>query len=102
MLDVTGENQVEELVVTAAGVKDNEQGPKTVLGRVDIQQVVSITRDPRDLARRDILVMQDLNAQARIGVNSGGISIAGSNPRSNRSPSMGSRRRTSSASTRAA
>ncbi|MFC3068240.1 TonB-dependent receptor [Phenylobacterium soli] len=83
-IDVTGANEVEELVVTAAGVKDTEQGPKTVLNRVQIQEVVSVNRDPRDLARRDILVAQDLNAGARIGVNSGGVSIAGSNPRYNR------------------
>lgn len=83
-VDLTGANQVEELVVTAAGVKDTEQGPKTVLTRQDIQQVVSVNRDPRDLARRDILVFQDLNSGARIGVNSGGVSIAGSNPRYNR------------------
>jgi outer membrane receptor for ferrienterochelin and colicin len=83
-VDLTGANEVEELVVTAAGVKDTEQGPKTVLTRQDIQEIVSVNRDPRDLARRDILVFQDLNSGARIGVNSGGVSIAGSNPRYNR------------------
>ena len=83
-LDLTGANAVEELVVTAGGVKDREQGPKTVLNRVNIQQVVSVTRDPRDLARRDLLAFQDLNSGARIGVNGGGVSIAGSNPRYNR------------------
>src|SRR6202008_991196 len=57
---------------------------KTVLTRKEIQEVVSVNRDPRDLARRDILVMQDLNSGARIGVNSGGVSIGGSNPRYNR------------------
>lgn len=83
-VDLSGSNEVEELVVTAAGVKDTEQGPKTVLTRQEIQEVVSVNRDPRDLARRDILVFQDLNAGARVGVNGGGISIAGSNPRYNR------------------
>ncbi|WP_394764518.1 TonB-dependent receptor domain-containing protein [Phenylobacterium sp.] len=84
VVDLTGTNEVEALVVTAAGVKDSDQGPKTVLTRQAIQEVVSITRDPRDLARRDILVAQDLNASARLGVNGGGVSIAGSNPRYNR------------------
>lgn len=83
-VDLTGANQVEEVVVTAAGVRDSEQGPKTVLTRKEIQEVVSVNRDPRDLARRDILVMQDLNSGARIGVNAGGVSIGGSNPRYNR------------------
>jgi outer membrane receptor for ferrienterochelin and colicin len=84
-VDLAGANEVEELVVTAAGSKNSEQGPKTVLDRVHIQEVVTITRDPRDLARRDIMVAQDvLGGSARVGVNSGGISIAGSNPRYNR------------------
>jgi outer membrane receptor protein involved in Fe transport len=83
-IDLTGVNEVEAVVVTAAGVKDSDQGPKTVLTRQAIQEVVSVTRDPRDLARRDILVAQDLNSSARLGVNGGGVSIAGSNPRYNR------------------
>jgi hypothetical protein len=83
-VDLTGANEVEEVIVTAAGVKDADQGPKTVLTRQTIQEVVSISRDPRDLARRDMLVAQDLNSGARIGVNGGGVSIAGSNPRYNR------------------
>ncbi len=83
-LDLTGANEVEEVVVTAAGNKDTDQGPKTVLTRQAIQEVVSVTRDPRDLARRDLLVAQDTNSGARIGVNGGGVSIAGSNPRYNR------------------
>ena len=83
-VDLTGANEVEELVVTAAGVKDSEQGPKTVLTRQAIQEVVSISRDPRDLARRDIMVAQDLNSGRGTGVNGGGVSIAGSNPRYNR------------------
>lgn len=84
-VDLAGANEVEELVVTAAGSKNSEQGPKTVLDRVHIQEVASVNRDPRDLARRDIMVFQDLNTGAsRVGVNAGGVSIAGSNPRYNR------------------
>ena len=84
IVDLTGDNVVEAIVVTAAGVKDSDQGPKTVLTRQTIQEVVSISRDPRDLARRDILVAQDLNNGRGTGVNGGGVSIAGSNPRYNR------------------
>jgi len=84
-IDVGGGNAVREVVVTAAaGKKNADQGPKTVLGRVEIQEVVSVNRDPRDLARRDMLVAQDLNSSARLGANGGGVSIAGSNPRYNR------------------
>ncbi len=83
-IDLTGANEVEEVVVTAAGVKDTDQGPKTVLNRQAIQDVVSVSRDPRDLARRDMLVAADLNPTRGAAVNSGGISIAGSNPRYNR------------------
>ena len=43
--------EVEELIVTGSGARNNEQGPKTVLGQQDIQSVVTINRDPRDLAR---------------------------------------------------
>ena len=75
--------EVEELIVTGSGARNNEQGPKTVLGQQDIQSVVTINRDPRDLARRDMLVAQDLSG-GRAGTNSGGVSIAGSNPRYNR------------------
>jgi outer membrane receptor for ferrienterochelin and colicin len=82
-VDLTGANEVEAIVVTAAGVKDSDQGPKTVLNRQAIQEVVTINRDPRDLARRDMLVVQD-TFNGRAGVNGGGISIAGSNPRLNR------------------
>lgn len=75
--------EVEELVVTGTTNRNSDQGPKTVLGAADIASVVSVSRDPRDLARRDILVAQDLSG-ARLGTNGGGISIAGSNPRFNR------------------
>lgn len=75
--------EVAEVVVAGAVSRNQEEGPKTVLARDEIASVVSVSRDPRDLARRDILVAQDLSG-ARLGTNSGGISIAGSNPRFNR------------------
>ena len=75
--------EVAELVVTGAVNRDKDQGPKTVLNAQAIATVVTVNRDPRDLARRDILVAQDLSA-ARTGANASGISIAGSNPRYNR------------------
>jgi len=75
--------EVEAVVVSAASRANNDQGPKTVLNRDDLNSVVAVTRDPRDFARRDILVAQDL-AGSRAGTNGGGISIAGSNPRFNR------------------
>ncbi|OYU71327.1 MAG: hypothetical protein CFE28_15815 [Alphaproteobacteria bacterium PA2] len=75
--------EVEEVVVTASAARNNDQGPKTVLNADAISAVVTVSRDPRDLARRDILVSQDLSG-GRTGANGGGISIAGSNPRFNR------------------
>lgn len=75
--------EVEEVVITGTVVRNNETGPKTVLGSTEIAAVVSVSRDPRDLARRDILVAQDLS-NGRSGTNGGGVSIAGSNPRFNR------------------
>jgi len=74
--------EVEELVVTGT-LRAQDQGPSTTLTSQEIATVVSVSRDPRDLARRDILVSQDLSG-ARSGTNSGGVSIAGSNPRFNR------------------
>lgn len=56
----------------AAGV-----GSSTLLNRDAIDAVVSVNRDIRDLARRDPLVTQNARGD-------GGISIAGSNPRTNR------------------
>ena len=69
---------VEEVtaVDVVAGRRDYTQGPKTVLSADDIQSVVTITRDVRDIARRDALVSQDVSG-ARSGANQGGISIAG-------------------------
>ena len=77
-------NAVEEVVIAAAtGRSNSDQGPKTVLNRDDLNAVVTVTRDPRDYARRDMLVVQDISG-SRGGTNAGGISIAGSNPRFNR------------------
>jgi hypothetical protein len=75
--------EVAELVITGATSRDKDQGPKIVLNAAAIATVVSVNRDPRDLARRDILVSQDLSG-GRSGANANGISIAGSNPRYNR------------------
>jgi outer membrane receptor protein involved in Fe transport len=75
--------EVAELVITGATSTDKDQGPKTVLSAADIATVVSVSRDPRDLARRDMLTSQDLSG-GRSGTNGNGISIAGSNPRYNR------------------
>ena len=75
--------EVAEFVVTGAATRDKDVGPKTVLNREEIATVVSVNRDPRDLARRDLLVSQDLSG-GRGGTNANGISIAGSNPRYNR------------------
>jgi outer membrane receptor for ferrienterochelin and colicin len=74
--------EVQALEVIAGRV-DDTQGPKSVLGADQIQSVVTINRDIRDIARRDVLVSQDLSGN-RSGANGGGISIAGSNPRFNR------------------
>lgn len=63
------------IVITATRVE--EVGSTTVLNRDDIEGAVSVTRDIRDLARRDPLVTQHVRSDS-------GISIAGSNPRTNR------------------
>ena len=68
---------VDAVVVTASANAKDDGGPKTVLNRDAIEGVVSVNRDIRDLARRDILVSQNIRGD-------GGISIAGSNPRTNR------------------
>ena len=75
--------EIEEVVVTASAKRNNDDGPKTVLNADAIAAVVTVSRDPRDLARHDILVAQDLSG-GRAGANAGGVSIAGSNPRFNR------------------
>jgi hypothetical protein len=68
--------EVEAIEVVATATRA-EQGPSTVLNRDSIEAVVSPSRDIRDLARRDIMVSQNVRGD-------GGISIAGSNPRTNR------------------
>ena len=77
-LEISVATEVEELIVTAASdpTADNT-GTRKVLDAADVQAVVSVTRDIRDLARRSALVTQNSRGD-------GGISIAGSNPRSNR------------------
>lgn len=64
-------------VEVTATARRSEVGTSTVLSRDTIESVVSVTRDIRDLARRDVLVSQNIRGD-------GGISIAGSNPRTNR------------------
>ena len=67
-----------EVVVSASAIRNaNEIGAVTNLDRDQIDAIVSINRDIRDLARRDPLVSANLRGD-------GGISIAGSNPRTNR------------------
>lgn len=76
-LDVEMASASEEIVVSVKALGSQTVGSGTSLGRDDIQAVVSINRDIRDLARRDGLVSQNARGD-------GGISIAGSNPRTNR------------------
>jgi Carboxypeptidase regulatory-like domain/TonB dependent receptor len=70
---------VERVVVTgrAIGVAAADGAAATSLRRDAIVAVTSINRDIRDIARRSPLATQDARG-------SGGISIAGSNPRTNR------------------
>jgi outer membrane receptor for ferrienterochelin and colicin len=77
--DLASAEEVEALVVTARrDPTANNTGANQVLARDNIEAVASISRDIRDLARRNLLTSQDA-----VG-NSQGISIAGSNPRNNR------------------
>jgi hypothetical protein len=76
-LDVALAAAVDVIVVTATGGAVAATGSNTLLDRDDIAAAVSVTRDMRDLARRDPLVTQNVRSD-------GGISIAGSNPRTNR------------------
>lgn len=76
--DISFAAEVDELVVTAAlDPTARNTSVKTTLDSTDVQSVVSVTRDLRDLARRSPLVSQNARGD-------GGISIAGSNPRNNR------------------
>lgn len=71
------EPAADEIVVTATGGGVRTTGSASLLNRDDIASAVSVSRDIRDLARRDPLVTQNVRSD-------GGISIAGSNPRTNR------------------
>lgn len=69
-LNVSLAAEVSELVVTAiVGPDANNTGSRTTLDAIDVQSVVSVTRDIRDLARRSALVTQNTRGD-------GGISIA--------------------------
>ena len=57
-------------------------GSRTTLRAADIDEVVSVRRDIRDVARRDPLAQLDL--VSRSTGPTGGLSIAGSSPRRNR------------------
>ena len=66
--------------VTVTAQRDptaDNSGVASTLTQDDIQGVVSVQRDIRDLARRNLLTSQNTRGD-------GGISIAGSNPRTNR------------------
>ncbi len=65
------------VVVGLRDVTSDNSGAQQILDREDVSSVVSVNRDLRDLARRNILVSQNTRGD-------GGISIAGSNPRTNR------------------
>jgi hypothetical protein len=70
----------EEIVITASavrGARETSQGPITTLTRDDIEGVASVTRDIRDIARRDPFANIDAS-------NSRTIEIAGQNGRLNR------------------
>jgi hypothetical protein len=68
----------EEIVVTGTrGAREQSQGPITTLTREDIEGVASVSRDIRDIARRDPFATMDLS-------NSRTIEIAGQNGRLNR------------------
>jgi hypothetical protein len=71
-------NIEQEIVVTAqrVGGRGLDTGAETILNRDAIEGVASVRRDIRDLVRRDPLATQNRS--------DGGISIAGSNPRTNR------------------
>ncbi len=66
------------IVVTAVrGARETSNGPITALGRTDIEGVASVSRDIRDIARRDPFATID-------PTNSRTIEIAGQNGRLNR------------------
>jgi hypothetical protein len=85
-LTMAPEGEVAEVVVTAARANTSAEkanvGSRTTMKRADIEAVVSVRRDIRDLTRRDPLTQMDFVARGT--GPSGGIYIAGSLPRSNR------------------
>ncbi len=73
-----GGDEEESIVVTGIrGARQTSNGPITGLSREDIEGVASVSRDIRDLARRDPFVTIDLT-------NSRTIEVAGQNGRLNR------------------
>ncbi|MBB5747168.1 TonB-dependent receptor [Brevundimonas variabilis] len=85
-LTLASGDQVEDIIVTATRGALNSQlanvGSRTTLQREDIDAVVSVRRDIRDIGRRDPLASLDF---VNRGTGpSGGLYIAGSAPRSNR------------------
>ncbi len=73
-----GGDEEESIVVTGIrGARQTSNGPITGLSREDIEGVASVSRDIRDLARRDPFVSIDLT-------NSRTIEVAGQNGRLNR------------------
>ncbi|MEN9873511.1 MAG: hypothetical protein RL186_408, partial [Pseudomonadota bacterium] len=77
-LDAAAEREVETVIVTASAVgRGRVDGSATGLRRDQIEAVATPGRDIRELARQSPLVTQNT-------VGDGGISIAGSNPRTNR------------------
>lgn len=77
-IQLAPEGAAPEIVVSAARVRGNATGEQTVLGADRIQGIASVTRDVRDLVRRDPLASFDPNPRGRA------ISIGGGNPRTNR------------------
>jgi hypothetical protein len=69
----------QEIIVTASatGGRETSNGPISAFNREDIEGVASVSRDIRDIARRDPFVTMDLT-------NSRTIEIAGTNGRLNR------------------
>lgn len=78
--------EVSELVVTATKSLTTSQlanvGSRTTMQAAQIESVVSVKRDVRDVARRDPLA--NLDMVSRSTGPSGGLYIAGSSPRRNR------------------
>lgn len=85
-LSLIPESQVSEITVTAARAASTNQlanvGSRTTVGREEIDAVVSVRRDIRDIGRRDPLAQLDFVARGT--GPSGGLYIAGSAPRANR------------------